>query len=49
MKKERTVQIEFAENTIPLDEALANIAKVIAREMYREDQQEGETTDERIN
>ena len=45
-KTKRTVRIEIAENTIPLEEALGNIAQVIAREMYREELREkkGEKT-----
>ncbi len=48
-KQERTVRIEIIENPISMDEALAALAKTIAREMYREEQQKGDTTDERIN
>ncbi len=45
-KQERTVRIEIIENPISMDEALANIAKVIAREMYhQEQQQKGDTVD----
>lgn len=36
----RTIKIEIAENTIPLEEALGNIAQAIAREMYREEMRE---------
>lgn len=39
-KTKRTVEIKVAENTISLEEALGNIAQVIAREMYREELRE---------
>lgn len=39
-KTKRTIKIEIAENTISLEEALGNIAQVIAREMYREELRE---------
>lgn len=39
-KTKRTIKIEIAENTIPMEEALGNIAQAIAREMYREELRE---------
>ena len=39
-KTKRTIKIEVAENTISLEEALGNIAQVIAHEMYREELRE---------
>ena len=37
-KTKRTIKIEVAENTIPMEEALGNIAKIIAAGMLREEQ-----------
>ena len=39
-KTKREIRIEVAENTIPLEEALGNIAQAIAHEMYREEMRE---------
>ena len=36
----RTIKIEIAENTIPLEEALGNIAQAIALEMHRDEMRE---------
>lgn len=38
-KTQRTIKIEIVEHPIPIEEALGQIAKVIAREMYREEAQ----------
>jgi len=38
-KQERAVRIEFVEDAMPLDDALTALAKVIAREMYHQEQQ----------
>ena len=35
-KPKYTVKVEIAENAIPADEALARLAKLIAREMYED-------------
>ncbi len=35
-KTKRKIKIEVAENTIPMEEALNRLAKVIARQMYEE-------------
>lgn len=41
-KTKRTVTIEISENALPMDEALDQLAKVIAAGMLREDQRERE-------
>ncbi len=38
-KTPRTIKIEIVESPIPIEEALGQIAKVIAREMHREELQ----------
>lgn len=38
----RTIKIEIAENTIPMEEALNRLAKVIAAGMIREEQEREE-------
>lgn len=41
-KTQRTIKLELVENPIPAEEALTQIAKVNAREMYREELQKRE-------
>lgn len=40
MKKDRTVHIEIAENTVSIDEALSNLAKVIAAQMLKAEKED---------
>ncbi len=41
-KTKREIRIEVAENTIPMEEALNRLAKVIAAGMIREEQEREE-------
>ena len=41
-KTKRTVTVEISENALPMDEALNQLAKVIAAGMLREDQRKQE-------
>ena len=42
IKTKRTVTVEISENALPMDEALDQLAKVIAAGMLREEQEREE-------
>lgn len=44
-KTKREIRIEVMENALPMDEALDQLAKVIAARMLREDQREREAVE----
>lgn len=44
-KTKREIRIEVMENALPMDEALDQLAKVIAAGMLREDQREREAVE----